>query len=99
MALNFPTSPILNQIYTSGGNSWKWNGYAWDAYNLNDTIKRFAINTAKTFAYCGEALSFYTESDSNWTIVRYALAADGTVTGEATATNVDWTNYLIHIYS
>ena len=30
MALNFPTSPSLNQTYTVGTKTWKWNGYAWD---------------------------------------------------------------------
>ena len=30
MALNFPTSPSLNQTHTVGTKTWKWNGYAWD---------------------------------------------------------------------
>ena len=30
MALNFPTSPALNQTHTVGSKTWKWNGYAWD---------------------------------------------------------------------
>jgi hypothetical protein len=30
MALNFPISPTLNQTYTVGTKTWKWNGYAWD---------------------------------------------------------------------
>src|SRR5215471_20984321 len=29
MPLDFPASPALNQIYTFGGISWKWNGTAW----------------------------------------------------------------------
>ncbi len=35
MALDFPTSPALYQIYTSGGYSWQWNGSAWNVYNSN----------------------------------------------------------------
>ena len=31
MPLNFPNSPSLNQIYTSGSNSWKWDGTVWNA--------------------------------------------------------------------
>ena len=33
MALDFPTSPTLNEIYTFGGRSWQWNGTAWDVYS------------------------------------------------------------------
>ena len=32
MALDFPTSPALNEIYSYGGYSWQWNGSAWDVY-------------------------------------------------------------------
>jgi hypothetical protein len=35
MALDFPASPALNQIYTSGIYSWQWNGSAWNVYNSN----------------------------------------------------------------
>lgn len=33
MAIDFPTSPALNEIYTYGGRSWQWNGIAWDIYS------------------------------------------------------------------
>ena len=29
MAFDFPTSPAVNQLYTSGGMTYKWNGYGW----------------------------------------------------------------------
>ena len=31
-ALNFPTSPTLNQVYTSNGKSWRWDGTAWKTF-------------------------------------------------------------------
>ena len=31
MPLNFPDTPSLNQIYTSGSNSWQWDGTVWNA--------------------------------------------------------------------
>lgn len=30
MPVDFPSSPTLNQTYTYGENTWKWNGTAWD---------------------------------------------------------------------
>jgi hypothetical protein len=32
MAIDFPSSPTLNQIYTFGSRSWQWNGTGWDIY-------------------------------------------------------------------
>ena len=31
MAINFPDSPSVNDIHTSGNMSWKWNGTSWEA--------------------------------------------------------------------
>ena len=31
MAINFPTSPNVNDIHTSGDMSWKWDGTTWKA--------------------------------------------------------------------
>lgn len=33
-ALNFPTSPVLNQVYTANGKSWRWDGTAWKSANI-----------------------------------------------------------------
>jgi hypothetical protein len=32
MALNFPNSPTLSEVYTSGTTSYQWNGSAWILY-------------------------------------------------------------------
>ena len=29
MALNFPNSPALNDIYEANGTKWLWNGSSW----------------------------------------------------------------------
>ena len=31
MPMVFPTSPIVGQVFTSGGSSWVWNGSTWDS--------------------------------------------------------------------
>jgi hypothetical protein len=28
-ALNFPSSPSLNDLYSANGKTWKWNGVSW----------------------------------------------------------------------
>lgn len=38
MAINFPTSPTLNQIYTFNNISWIWNGSYWDNYSPSQTV-------------------------------------------------------------
>lgn len=37
MSLNFPASPSVNQIYTVGDSSWKWNGVAWIAISEQES--------------------------------------------------------------
>lgn len=34
-AINFPTNPVVDQIYTFGSRSWKWNGSAWISINTS----------------------------------------------------------------
>ena len=41
MPLDFPTSPALNQIYTSGIYSWQWNGSAWNVYSTTVGITQY----------------------------------------------------------
>jgi hypothetical protein len=30
MALDFPSSPSVNDTYTLGSRTWKWNGLGWE---------------------------------------------------------------------
>lgn len=61
MALDFPTSPSLNQTYTSGGRTWQWDGTTWVTANplsVNTTnIVDGAVTVAKlSGAATGNAL-------------------------------------------
>lgn len=38
MPLDFPTSPSLNDTYTSGSSSWRWNGTAWVALGMYTVV-------------------------------------------------------------
>ena len=33
-ALDFPSSPTTNQVYTANGRSWKYDGTSWQSYTL-----------------------------------------------------------------
>ena len=37
MAFNFPSSPAVNDTYTSGNTSYIWNGTSWTSY-ANTTV-------------------------------------------------------------
>jgi hypothetical protein len=45
MPIDFPDSPTSNQIYTSGGRSWIWNGSSWVAYTTTITSDLIANGT------------------------------------------------------
>lgn len=36
MPINFPNSPSLNESYTQGSTTWKWNGIAWEVAPTNN---------------------------------------------------------------
>jgi len=38
MAIDFPSSPTLNQTYTFNGRTWKWNGTAWVALSQEAAV-------------------------------------------------------------
>ena len=36
MAIDFPNSPSLNQTFTVGAVSWKWDGSTWKSISLDE---------------------------------------------------------------
>ena len=38
MPLDFPPSPSVNNTYSFGGKTWKWNGAAWEVYFTIDSV-------------------------------------------------------------
>ena len=54
MALNFPSSPSLNQTHTVGSKTWKWNGYAWD---MQTTPAADSASVVAAFSTANSALS------------------------------------------
>ena len=51
MAIDFPASPSVNDIHTSGGKRWTWNGTSWERSGTpgpGDTISATNDNTTST---------------------------------------------------
>lgn len=71
-ALNFPTSPTLNQVYTSNGKSWKWDGTAWKTFTTTLVANG---GTGLTFIPYGDA---FLSSNSAGTALTYRTFTAGT---------------------
>ena len=81
MALNFPTSPALNQTHTVGSKTWKWNGYAWDMQTTT------AADSASVVAAWATANAAYSVANS-----AFAQANTGGGGGVAESLNVQFSN-------
>lgn len=44
MALDFPQSPQLDEVFVSGDRAWKWNGYAWDKISAGTGSQPYVIS-------------------------------------------------------
>ena len=77
MAIDFPSSPSLNDTHSSGGIKWTWNGSSWEASALDTIID------AKGDLLVGSAAD---------TLVRLAVGSDGYfLKANSGATNgVEW---------
>ena len=66
MALNFPTSPSLDQVYhdTTSGFAYKWNGTVWQSHNPFNRIETKKIDDISS-AFNGVATSFNLLSSGN----------------------------------
>jgi len=45
MALSFPANPSVNDTYTEGSRSWKWNGTKWEL--VISTLVAGSVSTAE----------------------------------------------------
>jgi hypothetical protein len=88
MALDFPTSPALNEIYTYGGRSWQWNGTAWDVYTASGGLTQYV---SKLNGLCGSiniaaGTSISVTPTGNTLTIAYTGGGGGGNTGATGAT-------------
>jgi hypothetical protein len=88
MALDFPSSPALNQVFTSGNRSWIWNGTEWIGNTpiINYTANRVLLGNGTSLfqeVAPGTAGNLLTSNGTTWTS---ATAPAGGITNVVTAT-------------
>jgi hypothetical protein len=101
-ALNFPTSPSTNEIYTANGKSWRWDGTSWRTYftlgvdsggtgltGISGTNSFLASNSS------GTGLSYRSFlAGSGITIAHSINAVTFTATGSGTLTGSGTSTYI-----
>ena len=100
MALDFPSNPSLNEIYTYEGRSWTWNSFAWKSIS-NATPKitdLLDVDTSTTSPQQGNAL-IWDDDAEKWTPGEPGASALGELTNvdlvESTLDNNDVLTYDI----
>ena len=99
MAINFPNSPNVNDIHSSGGKTWKWDGTSWKLNSSPATgigytdlsVSQIAASGTGTLAYNNGGLFTYTPPDLSGFLTSIPIAAAGTLGGVKIGSNVSVT--------
>lgn len=74
MALNFPTTPTTNQIYSYGGSSWIWTSYAWNSFTSTGIYLDDILDVNISSPSSGQALVY----DGSYWMSSNSFASDNT---------------------
>jgi hypothetical protein len=72
--MTFPSSPTLNQTYTSDGRTWYWNGYAWKASGYVSGV--VSATSPITYDSNTKVVGLDRTAENTVNDTRYALLAD-----------------------
>lgn len=87
MAIDFPSTPSVNQQYVYNGRTWKWNGNAW-ILDINYTAN-LAFDKANTALTTGQAAFAGANSKANVTALNtFKGSQSGMITVLAASANV-----------
>jgi hypothetical protein len=50
MAFDFPSSPVVDQVYTDNGVTYVWNGYGWQTGTGGSEIGLYVLKTGDTMS-------------------------------------------------
>jgi hypothetical protein len=98
MALNFPNSPTLNQVYTdsTSGFSYQWNGYVWISFSaasssqikILDDISASFNNSTQTFALTSSSFAINPVSPQSLIINLGGVIQDATDDYSVSGSNI-----------
>jgi hypothetical protein len=69
MALDFPSSPALNDTYTDSGKTWRWNGTGWEV--ASNVISGNIDNTATGYFDLPSGTTAQRPGSPNTGMIRY----------------------------
>ena len=87
MALNFPASPVLDDTFTDGTTTWKWNGTAW----LVDSGAVAAANVDQFKTVAGDTGSTTANSPTDTLTIAGGTNMSSAVTGDIVTLNMTGT--------
>jgi len=64
MPLNFPSSPSINEVYSSNGYYWIWNGVAWKSYFFSSGSSSSASSSSSSIISSSSSSSSFSQSES-----------------------------------
>jgi hypothetical protein len=56
MPINFPDTPTLNQSFTAGNRTWKWDGSTWQAVGIGLTATSPVVLTGADISFDSTAI-------------------------------------------
>jgi len=85
MAMVFPTSPTVGQVFTSGSRSWVWNGSAWDSPSaINTLLAPYGLELINTTTFTSQTAinvaNVFTSAYKNYQV--YFHATGGTANAD-----------------
>jgi hypothetical protein len=83
MPIDFPNSPTTNQTFTSGNNTWQWDGTAWNIVTSSTPVNYIVSDTAPSSPLEGQT---WFDSSTSKMYIYYDSSWIETTTGIAGAT-------------